>query len=454
MILLEQVGHTALTGLRVHANNSLVGAAQIARVNRQVGNLPVHLIHALAGLSGGALQGLEALLDGILVRARERGEDQVATVRGTLVHLQLVAVLDGLADTVDVREINLRVNALGVQVQAQGHQVDVTGALAVTEQATLDAVSARQVAQLGGGHAGAAVVVRVQRENDVVAVVQVAVHPLHRVGVHVRGGHLDSCGQVHDQLATVLANLQLVGHGIDHTGGVLQLGAGEGFGRVLVDNLRIGNHLLFVLAAQARTLQGDIEHTLLILVEHHAALQHGGRVVEVHDGLRCALDGLEGAGNQVLAGLHQNLNGHVIRNVAVLDEGAHKIKVSLRGGGEAHLNLLVAHLDQQLEHGQLAVSVHGINQRLVTVTQIHGAPARRLLHNLVRPGAVGKVDNNLLVEGTVLVYRHGAGLLVVFHDEFPVGWSVSCSPLRGLCCARVSVPGPPSSRRCIVSMLW
>ena len=173
----------------------------------------------------------------------------------------------------------------------------------------------------------------------------------------------------------------------------------------------------------------------------------------MHDGLRCALDGLEGAGNQVLAGLHQNLNGHVRRNVAVLDEGAHKVEVGLRGGGEAHLNLLVAHLDQQLEHGQLAVGVHGVNQRLVAVAQVHGAPARCLLHDLVRPGAVGKVDNNLLVEGTVLVYRHGAGLLVVFHDEFPVGWSVSCSPLRGLCCARVSVPEPSSSRRCIVSML-
>ena len=276
VILLEQVGHAALTGLRVHANNSLVGAAQIARVDRQVRDLPVNLIHALAGLGGGALQGLEALLDGVLVRTRERGEDQVAAVRGTLVHLQLVAVLDGLADTVNVREINLRVNALGIQVQAQGHQVDVTGALAVTEQAALDAVRASQVAQLGGGHAGAAVVVRVQRENDVLAVVQVAVHPLHRVGVHVRGGHLDGCGQVHDQLAAVLANLQLVGHGVDHAGRVLQLGAGEGLGRVLVDNLRIGNHLLFVLAAQARTLQSDVEHALLILVEHHAALQHGG----------------------------------------------------------------------------------------------------------------------------------------------------------------------------------
>ena len=41
-------------------------------------------------------------------------------------------------------------------------QADVAGALAVAEQAALDAVGAGHVAQLGGGDGGAAVVVRVQ----------------------------------------------------------------------------------------------------------------------------------------------------------------------------------------------------------------------------------------------------------------------------------------------------
>ncbi|EET75082.1 hypothetical protein ROTMU0001_1046 [Rothia mucilaginosa ATCC 25296] len=47
------------------------------------------------------------------------------------------------------------------------------------------------------------------------------------------------------------------------------------------------------------------------------------------------------------------------------------------------------------------------------------------------------------------MYRHGAGLLVVFHDEFPVGWSVSLYPN----CGARTVPGigprQPWSRRCI-----
>jgi hypothetical protein len=90
--------------------------------------------------------------------------------QGALVHGQLVAVLGGALDLVDVAEVDLRVDALREQVDAQGDQVDVAGALAVAEQAALDAVGAGHVAELGGGDRGAAVVVRVQRQDDVLAV--------------------------------------------------------------------------------------------------------------------------------------------------------------------------------------------------------------------------------------------------------------------------------------------
>jgi hypothetical protein len=75
---------------------------------------------------------------------------------------QLVAVLDGAADLVDVGEVDLGIDALAEEVHPQGHQVDIAGALAVAEEAALDAVGTGQVAQLGGRHALAAVVVRVQ----------------------------------------------------------------------------------------------------------------------------------------------------------------------------------------------------------------------------------------------------------------------------------------------------
>ena len=48
-------------------------------------------------------------------------------------HRQLVAVLDGSLDFVEVAEVNVRVDALAEEVQTQSDQVDVSGALPVSE---------------------------------------------------------------------------------------------------------------------------------------------------------------------------------------------------------------------------------------------------------------------------------------------------------------------------------
>ena len=120
------------------------------------------LVDGDAGRGRVALERLEALLDGVLVGAGEGGVDEVAAVGVALGDGQLVAVLHRAPDLVDVGEVDLRVDALGEQVQAQGDQADVAGALAVAEQAALDAVGAGQVAQLGRRDRGAAVVVGVQ----------------------------------------------------------------------------------------------------------------------------------------------------------------------------------------------------------------------------------------------------------------------------------------------------
>src|SRR5690606_27917912 len=100
------------------------------------------------------LHGLEALLDGVLVRAGEGRVDEVARPRAALVHLELVAVLGGDADRVEVGEVELRIDALREQVDAERDEVDVARALAVAEEAALDAVGARLVAELGGRDRG------------------------------------------------------------------------------------------------------------------------------------------------------------------------------------------------------------------------------------------------------------------------------------------------------------
>src|SRR5699024_75295 len=202
---LHDVGDAALAGLGVHTDDSLVVAADILRVDGQVGNLPLGATQFLPrNLGGGGTrldlggQGIQALVDGILVGTGERGEHQVAAVRVALGYTQLVAVLDGATDVLDVGEVQLWVHTLGQHVQCQGDQADVAGALTIAEQAALDPISAGHVTQLRCCDTGAAVIVGMQGQDDGIATVEVAVHPLDGIRVDVRGDHLDGGRQVDD----------------------------------------------------------------------------------------------------------------------------------------------------------------------------------------------------------------------------------------------------------------
>ncbi len=283
MVGLQQVGHAALAGLRVDADDRLVAAAQVFRVDREVGNGPLQLVDALALRFGVGRHGFEALLDGILVRAAEGGEHEVAGPRAALVHGQLIAVLGRALHCVDVAEVDLRVDALGEQVDAQGDQVDVAGALPVAEQAPFDAVRAGHVAELGRRDRGTAVVVRMQRQDDVLAVCEVPRHPFDRVCIHVGGGHLNGRWKVDDDLA-FRGRFEDFEDLVADVDGELEFRAGVTLGRVLVVDRGAGRQRLHF-TADARAVQGDVDDPLLVGTEHHIALQHAGRVVEVHNGL-------------------------------------------------------------------------------------------------------------------------------------------------------------------------
>ncbi len=92
------------------------------------------------------------------------------------------------------------------------------------------------------------------------------------------------------------------------------------------------------------------------------------------------VNGLEGAADEVLSGLYQHLNGHVVGDVSTLDQGADELVLRLGGGGEPHLNLLDADVHQGVKQFQLLPDVHGVDEGLVAVPQIlpstrRGAPS-------------------------------------------------------------------------------
>ena len=245
-----------------------------------------------------------------------------------------------------------------------------------------------------------------------VATGQVAAHPLDRVGVDVRGRHLDGGGQVDDQ-RPLGRRLDDVGDRVAHVLGVLQLGAGVGLRGVLEPPLRV-RVLRRLLDALARAVGGDLLDRFPVGAEHHAALQDRRRVVEVHDRPRCALAGLERPLDQLGPALRQHLDGDVVGNGAVGDDFADEVEVGLAGRREADLDLLVAHADQQVEHAALAGRAHRVDQRLVAVAQVDRTPHRCAVDDLVGPGAVGHRDRlDLVGETAVPADRHRRAALGV-----------------------------------------
>jgi hypothetical protein len=421
-LCLHDVGDAALAGLAVDPHDGLIAAAEVVRVHRQVGHRPRDSVDVGASRRSVLLQPLEALLDGVLVRTGEGGEDQVAAVGVALVDRDLVAVLDGPADLVDVGEVDLGVDALGEQVHAHRHQVDVAGALTVAEQASFDPVGAGEQPELGGRNRGPPVVVRVQADDERVAPVELADHPLDRVGIDVGRDHLDRCRQVDDHLV-VGRRVDDVNDGVADPHGEVQLGASEGLRRVFVEDLCVGDRLLELLD-QAGALDGDVDDPVLVQPEDDPPLQGRGRVVEVDDRLLGPADRVKGPLNEVVAALGEHLDRHVVGDVAALDELAAEVEVGLACAGEADLDVLVAHPHEQVEHPLLAFGVHRVDECLVAVTQVHRRPPGGLGQPVGRPGPVREVDRDLLVERHVLAERHTGRGLWVAHRE-------SSSGLRG-----------------------
>ena len=153
-------------------------------------------------------------------------------------------------------------------------------------------------------------------------------------------------------------------------------------------------------------------------------LQRRRGVVEVHDRLLGAADRLVGALDQLLAGLGQHLDRDVVGDQVLLDELPDEVEVGLAGRREADLDLLVAHAHQQVEHPPLALGAHRVDQGLVAVAQVDGAPARGLGHALGRPGAVRQVDR-----GAGLCWGMGWGGhdgLLLSRCEWVWTWKTGC----------------------------
>ncbi len=101
----------------------------------------------------------------------------------------------------------------------------------------------------------------------------------------------------------------------------------------------------------------------------------------------------------MLSSLNKNLNSNVVGNVVLLNQLTANLVLGLRRARKSNLDFLKAHIAQRVEELQLFLKVHRVNKRLVSVAEIHAAPNRSLVNDLVRPCSVGNVN---LLKGNVL----------------------------------------------------
>ena len=391
-VVLHHIGGTALARLAVDADDGFILPAHVGGVDGQVGDLPevgVGLLHILG-----------ALVDGVLVAAGEGGEDQLAGIGLPLAHLHLGAALVHLPDLVDIGKVQPGVHALGVHIQSQGDHIHVAGALTVAEEGGLHPLRPGQQSHLGGGYAGAPVIMGVEGDDGAVPGGEPADEILQHVGKLVGHAVLHRGGQVEDDL-TLRGGVEVLQHRLADLHGIVHLRAHEGLGGVLEPEVHTRlDQGLGHLVDQVGGIGGDLGDLIGVHVEDHLALEGGGGVVEVEDDVFGALDGLEGLADQVLPGLDQHLDGHIVRDVAPLDQLAADLILGLTGGGKADLDLLDADVHQGVKIFQLLLQVHGVHQSLVAVPQVHRTPDGGLGDDAVRPGAA---LDGLGLEGDVLL---------------------------------------------------
>ena len=232
-------------------------------------------------------------------------------------------------------------------------------------------------------------------------------------------------GQLGDKVLDLIS--KVVGHAVFHGGGEIQndlvlrcgvemlqdcltdlrsvvhLRTHEGLWRVFIAQIHpLLQHGLAHLVNQVGGIRGDLGDAGHVHMEDHLPLQSGRGIVEMEDHIFGALNGLKCFLDQMGAGLYQYLNGHIIRDMATVDELPTDLILRLRGRRKANLNFFDPDVHQSMEIFQLLFEIHGIYQGLVAIPQVYRAPDGRLGNLLVGPGAVLHLQRD---KGNVLLLR-------------------------------------------------
>ena len=277
-------------------------------------------------------------------------------------------------------EVKSAVNAMAHHIHGNRYDIYISRAFPVAEEGSLHPVGSRQYAKFRITDAAASVIVRMHAEHHVLPVLQMLVHILHLRRKHMGHGHLYRGGQIDDGFASRL-RLPHVQHGVADLQRIVHLGLGEAFRTVFKGKIPL--RLLRQLFQKLRAVHRQLLYGLFILFKDLLPLFHGSGIIKVHHRVRGALHRLEGLFDNVFPGLGQHLDRHVLRYHILLDQRADKVIFRVGRRRETDLDFLKPNLHQKPKKLQLIFQAHGINQRLITVPQIHAAPYRRFFNTVL-----------------------------------------------------------------------
>ena len=272
VIPLQYVCHPPLAGLTVNAHHFFVAPPQIMRVDRQIGHIPDIAV----------LAPYQTLANRILMTAGKSRKNQFAHIGVARVSGNIRAAFHHLANFRHALEIEFGIDPLGVKIHGHGNQVHIPGALTIAHQGAFDAVGAGHHTELRRRHRAAAVVVGMQADSDMFALLDALTNALHLIGKNIGAGHLNGGRQVDNHFLPVFR----LPHGIDRVDNlnrVIGFSAGKTLGRILKHpvSIRVLRGLFF---HQPGAGDGYLLNTFFVHRENLFALDDGGRIVDMNNG--------------------------------------------------------------------------------------------------------------------------------------------------------------------------
>jgi hypothetical protein len=141
---------------------------------------------------------LETFLDSILVRSAESTDNKRSSIRCSRVDWNLVANFNHVDDPIEIREIDIGMNALSIKIQSQGNKINISSSLAITKKTSFDSIRTSDLCQFCCRNRAATVVMWVKRNTNLLPLSNISAEVLNLIRINVRRRHLDRSREIED----------------------------------------------------------------------------------------------------------------------------------------------------------------------------------------------------------------------------------------------------------------